>query len=250
MVADPSRTSLGLEYFCTEGDDLWTMSDADLVELGRREIDHIGLAKAEDVEDGCVYRVAKTYPIYDSDYREHLAVVREYIDSLDNFQTIGRNGLHRYNNQDHAMLTGIHAVRNLILGEQTDLWAINADQEYHEEMEILQAAITRVFAKLDRRAFGLSLGTVSGVVLFMVTLALVLKGGDIIGPNLSLLREFFPGYTVSPMGAFLGLVYGFVAGFVVGWSVALLRNMTVFLTVALMHRGAEMSALRKVLEFI
>lgn len=250
MVADPSRSSLGMEYFCNEGDELWTMSDADLVDLGRREIDRIGLAKAEDVEDGCVYRVPKSYPIYDADYREHLAVVREYVESLDNFQTIGRNGLHRYNNQDHAMLTGIHAVRNLILGEQTDLWAINADQEYHEEMEVIQAAIQRVFAKLDRRAFGLSLGTVTGLLLFIVTLALVLKGGDVVGPNLGLLREFFPGYTVSSVGALLGLMYGFVAGFLIGWSIALLRNMTVFVTVAFLHRGAEMTALRKVLEFI
>src|SRR5205823_5080510 len=104
----------------TEGDDLWQMADADLVELAKREIDRIGLARAADVEDGCVVRVPKAYPIYDADYAEHLACVRDYVSRLENFQPVGRNGLHRYNNQDHAMLTGMYAVRNLLLGERHD----------------------------------------------------------------------------------------------------------------------------------
>jgi protoporphyrinogen oxidase len=134
MVADQGKTSLGLEYFCTEGDDLWTMSDADLVALGKKELERIGLARAADVEDGCVFRVPKAYPVYDSAYRTHLDVIREFVGGLENFQTIGRNGLHRYNNQDHAMLTGLLAVRNLVLGQDNDLWNVNADQEYHEEI--------------------------------------------------------------------------------------------------------------------
>jgi len=89
-----------------------------------------------DVEDGCVFRVPKAYPVYDSKYRDYLAVVREFVDSHENLQTIGRNGLHRYNNQDHAMLTGMLAVSNLVLGERNDLWTVNVDQEYHEEITV------------------------------------------------------------------------------------------------------------------
>ena len=132
MLADPTKTSLGLEYFCTQGDELWNMDDESLVELAKQELQQMGLVNPEDVEGGCVFRVPKSYPIYDSQYREHLNVVREFVDGLENFQTIGRNGLHRYNNQDHAMLTGMLAVRNLILEEEHDLWNVNADDTYHE----------------------------------------------------------------------------------------------------------------------
>jgi protoporphyrinogen oxidase len=132
MVPDPATTSLGLEYFCTEGDELWRRSDADLVALARREVAWLGLADPEAVVDGVVFRVPKAYPVYDSGYRDYLALVRRFTDALDNVQMIGRNGLHRYNNQDHAMLTGMLAVRNLVRGERNDLWAVNADQEYHE----------------------------------------------------------------------------------------------------------------------
>jgi hypothetical protein len=162
MVPDPTKTSLGLEYFCTEGDELWNTADAELIELGKCEVERIGLARYADIEDGCVYRVPKSYPVYDSRYRDCLAIIREFVDSLENFQTIGRNGLHRYNNQDHAMLTGILAVRNLVLGEKNDLWNVNTDQEYHEELRIQtaakapdveeepEAALTREFFKLGR----------------------------------------------------------------------------------------------------
>ena len=136
MVPDQRKTSLGLEYFCTEGDKLWTMSDAELIELGKQEVERTGLASYADVEDGCVFRVPKAYPVYDSKYRDYLAMVREFVDSHENLQTIGRNGLHRYNNQDHAMLTGMLAVRNLVLRERSDLWSVNVDQEYHEEITV------------------------------------------------------------------------------------------------------------------
>jgi len=259
MVPDPAKTSLGLEYFCTEGDAVWTMADADLIEMGRREIDRIGLARSEDVVDGCVVRVEKAYPVYDSDYREYLSVVRQFIDGLENCQTIGRNGLHRYNNQDHAMLTGMLAVRNLALGQQNDLWSVNTDQEYHEEIseqvtehdleEVLEGALTQVFLKLDRVAMGLSVGMASGALLFLATLALVLKGGPMVGPTLGLLGQYFPGYTVTGPGSVLSLLYGFVSGFVVGWAFAFLRNVTVFLYMAVVHRRAELQALRRLLEY-
>jgi protoporphyrinogen oxidase len=133
MVSDLSKTSLGLEYFCNEGDELWTMSDVDLIDLGKHELERLGLARPDEIEDGCVFRVPKAYPVYDSSSRQHLAVIRRFVDGLENFQTIGRNGLHRYNNQDHSMLTGIFAARNLALGESNDLWSVNADREYHEQ---------------------------------------------------------------------------------------------------------------------
>ena len=255
MVPDASKTALGLEYFCTEGDALWTTPDADLIERGRREIDRLGLARDADVEDGCVVRVPKAYPVYDSEYREHLDRVRQFVDGLENFQTIGRNGLHRYNNQDHAMLTGILAVRNMVLGQTNDLWSVNTDQEYHEEVradvreDVLVGAVQPALVKLDRIALGLSLGVASGLLLFLATLVLVLQGGAVVGPNLGLLSEFFPGYRVTGAGSLLGLGYGFVAGFIAGWTFALLRNALVFVYMAVMYRRAERRALRRLLDY-
>jgi hypothetical protein len=251
MVPDTTKTSLGLEYFCTEGDDLWTTPDADLIELAKTEVEKIGLASRAEIEDGCVVRAPKAYPMYDSGYRDHLETVKQFAAGFDNFQTIGRNGLHRYNNQDHAMLTGLLAVKNAITGDTNDLWSVNTDQEYHEEVreempgeleevtQVLEGAIARVFPKLDRVAFGVSLGTTAGVLLFLATMVLAAKRGDVVGPNLQLLNEYFPGYNVSVSGSFLGLFYGFFSGFVGGWSFAFVRNGAMFLTMALIHRRAE-----------
>jgi protoporphyrinogen oxidase len=262
MVPDSSKTSLGLEYFCTEGDDLWNMADGELIELGKQELERIGLASAADVEDGCVFRVPKAYPMYDSEYRQYLTVVKDFVASLPNYQTIGRNGLHRYNNQDHAMLTGMLAVRNVMLGEKNDLWNVNAEMEYHEEIrekieiqpqivtEAVKEAFAQAFAKLDRLAFGLSTGAMAGLLLFLATLILVLKGGAVVGSNLQLLEQYFPGYTVTMSGSLLGLGYGFFTGFVSGWGFAFLRNITVFLYMALIRRRAERLLLRNFLEYV
>jgi protoporphyrinogen oxidase len=143
MVPDPSRTSLGLEYFCNEGDRLWRMSDAELVALGTREVARIGLVREHDVEDGCVARVRHAYPIYDSGYATHLGVVRRFLDGLERLRTAGRNGLHRYNNQDHAMLTGTLAARSLVTDEEHDLWSVNTDHEYLEEVRAEAAVRSR-----------------------------------------------------------------------------------------------------------
>ena len=251
MVPDSNKTGLGLEYFCDEGDDLWSMSDEDLIELAKGEIHYLGLANRSGVEDGCVFRVAKSYPVYDSDYREHLAVLREFVEGLDNLQTIGRNGLHRYNNQDHAMLTGMLAVSNILEGTDHDLWNVNADQEYHEEVEVqdngdvlVEEAIASTFLKIDRYSFGMATGVTAGIGLFMATMFLVLKGGEAVGPTLGLLRYYFPGYTVSPTGSCVGLVYGMVVGFSGGWIYALLRNAIVFAYLRLGHRRLEREAIR------
>ncbi|OGQ82453.1 MAG: hypothetical protein A3F90_08675 [Deltaproteobacteria bacterium RIFCSPLOWO2_12_FULL_60_19] len=253
MVPDSSKTSLGLEYFCTRGDDLWRMSDTELLEQGKRELARIGLAREEDVEDGCVLRIPYAYPVYDAGYRANLALVREFVEGLKNFQTIGRNGLHRYNNQDHAMLTGMMAARNLVFGERNDLWSVNTDQEYHEEALIdgkaLEEAFSRIFLKLDRTAFGVAAGLVSGVLLFLVTLGVVIKGGDLIGPTLQLLRYYFPGYTVSPAGSVIGLLYGLITGFIGGWLFAFLRNAAMFLYLTRSYRKAQRGLLRRFFDY-
>jgi protoporphyrinogen oxidase len=140
MVPDPKMSCLGLEYFCFEGDGLWTMSDRDLVELGRREMAAIGLIDPAKVVDGTVVRMPKAYPVYDEGYEDALAVVRRYLDSFANLQVAGRNGMHKYNNQDHSMVTAMLAVRNL-LGEHHDVWGVNADDEYHEEATDLADAL-------------------------------------------------------------------------------------------------------------
>jgi protoporphyrinogen oxidase len=132
MVPDPSKTCLGLEYFCFEGDGLWTMPDADLIKLGAQELHQLGLVDPSDVEDGAVVRMPKAYPVYDAAYQESLLKVRDFLQKFENLQLVGRNGMHRYNNQDHAMLTAMLAVEN-ILGANYDLWEVNVDEEYHEE---------------------------------------------------------------------------------------------------------------------
>jgi protoporphyrinogen oxidase len=132
MSPDPERTSLGLEYFCNEGDALWTLPDADLLALARRELEAIGLAEPRDISDGCVFRVPKAYPVYDETYARHLAVVRQFIEGLTNLQMVGRNGLHRYNNQDHSMLTALYAVRNALGEPREDVWNVNTDSAFLE----------------------------------------------------------------------------------------------------------------------
>ena len=133
MVPEVDRTCVGLEYFCFEGDDLWDSGDDRLVELAAGELTRLGLADGSHAVRGYVERVPKAYPVYDADYAERLAVVRHWVDDLDGLQQVGRNGLHRYNNSDHSMLTAIRAVDNLVTGARHDLWEVNADSVYHEE---------------------------------------------------------------------------------------------------------------------
>ena len=134
MVPDQTKSGLGLEYFCNEDDELWMTADEDLIERATKELELLGMASATKVQSGCVFRMAKAYPVYDSRYAEHLDRIRSYLAGFENLQTIGRNGLHRYDNQDHAMMTGLLAARNIALGERNDVWAVNTDAEYHEEV--------------------------------------------------------------------------------------------------------------------
>jgi protoporphyrinogen oxidase len=134
MIPDGVSTCLGLEYFCFEGDGLWTSSDADLIALARREIARIGLMDPADVTDACVVRQAKAYPVYDEAYRDNVSAVRRDLEAnYPSLHLVGRNGMHKYNNQDHAMMTGLLTALNLIAGEtRFDVWDVNEDAEYGE----------------------------------------------------------------------------------------------------------------------
>jgi protoporphyrinogen oxidase len=133
MVPDPDTACVGLEYFCFEGDDLWTMSDDELVALATSELEQLSLAPAGKVRRGYVVRVPKAYPMYDADYSDRVDVIKGWLGSLTNLQQVGRNGLHRYNNSDHSMLSAMRAVDNVLHGTKHDIWAVNVESSYHEE---------------------------------------------------------------------------------------------------------------------
>jgi protoporphyrinogen oxidase len=133
MVPNDTDASIGMEYFCFEGDELWNMPDEELVAMASREIEQLHLARADRVKFGFVARVHKAYPIYDELYAERVATIRAWLETIANIQQVGRNGLHRYNNSDHSMLTAMRAVDNILLGAGHDIWAVNAESVYHEE---------------------------------------------------------------------------------------------------------------------
>jgi protoporphyrinogen oxidase len=132
MVPDPTKACVGMEYFCFAGDDLWSMDDDDLVALAAEELEKLRLSPKSKVERGYAIRVPKAYPIYDADYAARVEVIRDWLDGIENLQQVGRNGLHRYNNSDHSMLTAMRAVDNLVEGADHDIWAVNAESVYHE----------------------------------------------------------------------------------------------------------------------
>jgi protoporphyrinogen oxidase len=134
LVADPTKMWIGLEYFCYDTDALWKMNDKEIAEFAIAEIAKIGILKATDVRDSCVFRVPKTYPAYFGTYDRFDEIVR-YVDRFENLFLVGRNGMHKYNNQDHSMLTAMVAVDNILAGIKTkvNLWEINTEQDYHED---------------------------------------------------------------------------------------------------------------------
>jgi protoporphyrinogen oxidase len=271
MVPDPSRTSLGLEYFLWDQDEEWTWPRDKLIEVGIRDCEQIGMIERGEVEDGTVVRMEKAYPVYDQEYQDHLATIRRYLDGIANLQLIGRNGQHRYNNQDHSMLTGVYAARN-IAGANYDVWSVNVEKEYHEEGPAKEAAVTEraaplpvapapveepmtpdrlveaAFARLDPIALGASFGFVSGMLLSLATILLLLQGGVRIGQNLSLLSHYLFGYSVSWRGAFWGFVQAGLGGFTLGYVVATLRNWGVAAYASLLRRSAEAQASRDLLD--
>ena len=135
MVPESGKTCLGLEYFVTEGDELWTSSDDDLVALGTAEMERLGLLEPGVVEQGFVVRMPKAYPMYDASYHDNVDVLRSWLDAnVTNVHPVGRNGMHRYNNQDHSMYTAMLTVENIVDGTSHDVWEVNVEAEYHEEV--------------------------------------------------------------------------------------------------------------------
>jgi protoporphyrinogen oxidase len=121
-----------MEFFCFKGDDLWMMDDDDLVALATRELEQLGLATPDQVRRGYVVRVPMAYPVYDESFAERVATLRSWLDPLRGFQQVGRNGLHRYNNSDHSMLSAMRAVDNILVDAKHDIWAVNVESVYHE----------------------------------------------------------------------------------------------------------------------
>jgi protoporphyrinogen oxidase len=136
MVSDPHHVWIGLEYFCNEDDELWNMDDGSFINFGIGELEQIGIIRREDVRDSTIVRMKKTYPAYFGTYRQ-FNELRAYTDTISNLFLIGRNGMHKYNNADHSMLTAMTAVDNIIHGVagRDNIWNINTEQEYHEEKQ-------------------------------------------------------------------------------------------------------------------
>ena len=284
MVPDPDKTCLGLEYFCFEGDGLWTTSDPDLIALGKQELETLGLIRESDVVDGAVVRMPKAYPVYDSTYRQALETICQFLSGIDNLQLVGRNGMHKYNNQNHSMLTAMLAVQN-ILGADYDLWQVNVEQEYHEEVRedekkenkaddelarlaatqprvpvqvstqqpqyepsVSDEALARVFARVDKLGFATAVGSVCGLAIFLATLLLAIMGDTVAVSDFQLLGQYFIGYAVSVKGAFIGLGYSFFWGFIWGWLFAYLRNLFVAVFIYIVRKKAELVSLRDFLD--
>jgi protoporphyrinogen oxidase len=275
MVPDPSKTCIGLEYFCFEGDNLWETSDDDLVELASIELAKLGIVERDEIEDGAVARMPKAYPVYDEHYAEYLDKVRDFTNSLDNLYLVGRNGMHRYNNQDHSMLSAMLACEN-IQGASNDIWSINEEGEYHEattreelqrleeisalnksqphvpvaEPAISDAVLMRILSRLDKAALAGAVGVTCGAVLFLVTLVAILQADPFLTENLGLISEFFAGYTVTPGGAFLGLIHGLIWGGVLGWLFAYLHNLAIGLYSRFVLRQVFRDTMRDLLDYI
>jgi protoporphyrinogen oxidase len=265
MVPDPSTTSLGLEIFVQQGDELWNASDEELIQLGQRECALLGLIDEAEVIDGTVVRMPKAYPVYDDGYKNALGTVRDYLDKLSNLQLIGRNGQHRYNNQDHSMVTATYAAQNLA-GAKHDVWTVNVEEEYHEEVrepepevedrlvpgrpsrDVGEELIRSVFARYDPVALGGSIGVILGLGVFLATVVLLLRGGEPVGPTLSLLGNYLLGYYVSWGGAFLGLLEAGFAGFGFGFLLAKTINAVVGWHETAFRRRAEMARTLDMLE--
>jgi protoporphyrinogen oxidase len=246
MVNDPELSFIGLEYFANRGDDLWLLSDDELVELGTSEARTLGLFEPQEVRAGTVVRMPRAYPVYDGDYETHLGVLRTWLGRFDNLYTVGRNGQHRYNNQDHSMLAGLYAAR-CVAGEELDLWSINEDRSFHEEVRgeeadrrrvldrlvpsraaaDLESVLEDAFSLYDEVALGGAVGIAASLGLAVATAALLLGQGQEFVPMLSLLGQYLFGYEVSWPGLLVGAVEAGLGGFGLGWITARLINLLV-----------------------
>jgi protoporphyrinogen oxidase len=265
MVDDPAVSFIGLEYFTNRGDALWSRSDEELIELGASEARTIGLFSPDEVRAGTVVRMPKAYPVYDGEYERHLHTLRGWLDPIDNLFTVGRNGQHRYNNQDHSMLTALHAVRNLA-GARLDVWAVNEEASFHEEDRGeaaehgvrdrltpapagggLDALLQEAFPDYDEVALGGAFGIAAMAALALATALLLWGPNDGFVPMLSLMGNYLFGFEVSWPGLLVGMVEAGLAGFALGWAVARLINLfTAILLRNLERRLATLTTLEAV----
>jgi protoporphyrinogen oxidase len=256
MVPDPEKTTVGMEYFCNEDDEVWTMKDEELADTASRELSYLGLSQGHDVVDSCVVRQPYAYPIYDHEYKERLKTIWDYLGTIDNLQSIGRNGMHRYNNMDHSMQTGMLAAEN-ILGSRHDLWNEDEGQEYFEEdrktnarQRVSQEFLTRTFARIDKLAFATAVGSVSGLLVFLATVWLVIIGDQVVGPILELLSNYFFGYTVTIQGALIAFGCSFFWGFLFAWLLAYLRNFFLGLYLYRLKKKSELLSLKDFFDYL
>jgi protoporphyrinogen oxidase len=136
MVPDPEMACYGLEYFCFDTDGLWNTPDEELIALGKKEIEQIGLAQGLDILDGYVVRQKKAYPVYNQTYKQNVDIIKYGLATYPGLHLVGRNGMHKYNNQDHSMMTAMLAAKNILADKEIfDLWKVNEDAEYHETIE-------------------------------------------------------------------------------------------------------------------
>jgi protoporphyrinogen oxidase len=244
MVNDPALSFIGLEYFANRGDDLWSRSDDDLLVLGAAEAETIGLFRREEVKSGLVVRMPKAYPVYDAEYEGHVQALRGWLAKFENLSAVGRNGQHRYNNQDHSMLSGLYAARN-VAGASVDVWSINEEKTFHEEVRerdarevqdrltpspvrgSIEALLREAFATYDEVAMGGAVAITSMLGLVVVTGVLLLGVTEGFVPMLSLLGNYLFGYRVSWPGLAVGTVEAGVIGFALGWTTARLTNVLV-----------------------
>jgi hypothetical protein len=189
------------------------------------------------VVDGTVIRMPRAYPVYDDGYQAAMPTLRDYLRTFTNLHVVGRNGQHRYNNQDHSMLAGMLAARN-VAGESHDVWAVNVEDEYHEEIRaevggaaggdrqvpaaaparLVEDLLREAFARYDAVALGGAVGVVAAVGLLLATVVLLLRGGSVVGPNLSLLGNYLYGFDASWRGAAVGAVEAGAGGFGLGFA--------------------------------
>jgi protoporphyrinogen oxidase len=250
MVPDQNKTSIGMEYFCNENDGTWNTPDNTLVENAIREMVELGLGEPTQVIDSYVVRQSHAYPVYDSDYKKNLQVIRNYLENFSNLQTIGRSGMHRYNNMDHSMQTGILAAKNCT-GESHDLWAINEEKSYLEEDRgaqetpvIPEKVLIGTFARMDKLAFATAVGAICGLTVLGATLWIISRGGDVLQSHLRLLAQYFIGYTVSVKGGFIAFGYSFFWGFLAFFLFAYLRNLFLAMYIYNVKRKVELLSLK------
>jgi hypothetical protein len=196
------------------------------------------------------------YPVYDRDYSANLAVIRAYLEGFANLQSVGRNGMHRYNNMDHSMQSGILAAEN-IRGARYNLWQINEEESYLEEEQLpipksplVEKLLRQSFARVDEFAFAAASGALAGLLIFLATIWLIVKGGDSVGRHLQLIGQYFVGYTISVRGAFIAFAYAFVSAFLFGWTGAYLRNLFLTLYLYVLRKKNEMMSLRDLIDHL